>query len=38
VTDAVLAVARRPRLRRPLIRFLGAQPGVLDRLIAWGLR
>jgi len=38
VADAVLAVARRPRLRRPLVRFLGSRPGVLDRLVAWGLR
>ena len=38
VTDAVLAIARRPGLRRPLIRWLGAQPVLLDRLVAWGLR
>jgi flavin-dependent dehydrogenase len=37
VTDAVLGIARRPRLRRPLIRALGARPGLLDRLVAWGL-
>lgn len=37
VTGAVLAVARRPRLRRPLVRMLGRQPGLLDRLVAWGL-
>jgi 2-polyprenyl-6-methoxyphenol hydroxylase-like FAD-dependent oxidoreductase len=38
VAGAVLAIARRPGLRRPLIRWLGARPGLLDRLIAWGLR
>jgi flavin-dependent dehydrogenase len=38
VTSAVLAVARRPRLRRPLVRWLGRRAGLLDRLIAWGLR
>jgi 2-polyprenyl-6-methoxyphenol hydroxylase-like FAD-dependent oxidoreductase len=37
VTGAVLAVARRPGLRRPLIRWLGRHPGLMDRLIAWGL-
>jgi flavin-dependent dehydrogenase len=38
VTGAVLGIARRPRLRRPLIRWLGKRSGVLDRLVAWGLR
>lgn len=38
VSGAVLAIARRPGLRRPLIRWLGAHPGLLDRLVAWGLR
>ena len=37
VTNAVLAIARRPRLRRPLIRMLGKQPALLDRLVAWSL-
>jgi flavin-dependent dehydrogenase len=38
VANTVLGIARRPRLRRPLIRWLGANPGLLDRLVAWGLR
>lgn len=38
VAGAVLAIARRPRLRRPLIRWLGAREELLDRLVAWGLR
>jgi len=37
VTRAVLAVAQRPRLRRGLIYLLSRHPGLLDRLIAWGI-
>jgi 2-polyprenyl-6-methoxyphenol hydroxylase-like FAD-dependent oxidoreductase len=37
VADITLAIARRPRLRRPLVRWLGARPGRLDRLVGWGL-
>ncbi len=37
VTRAVLAVAQRPRLRRGLIHLLSRHPGLLDRLIAWGI-
>lgn len=38
VTGAVLGIARRPRMRRPLIRWLGNRSGTMDRLVAWGLR
>jgi flavin-dependent dehydrogenase len=38
VTGAVLALARRPSLRRPVVRWLGAHPVLLDRLVAWSLR
>ncbi len=38
VAGTLLAIARRPGLRRPVIRWLGAQPSLLDRLISWGLR
>jgi len=37
VTRVVLGVARRPRLRRPLVRWLGRNPRRLDRLISWAL-
>jgi len=37
VTRAVLGLARRPRLRRPLLRWLGRNPRLLDRLISWAL-
>lgn len=37
VANVVLAVARRPFLRRPLVLWLGARPGRMDRLVAWGL-
>lgn len=37
VAGAVLRIARRPRLRRPLVRMLGKQPALLDRLVGWGL-
>jgi flavin-dependent dehydrogenase len=37
VCRSVLGLARRPRLRRPLLRFLGAHPRLLDRLIAVAL-
>ena len=33
----VLAVARRPRARRPVLRFLGSHPRLFDRLIALAL-
>jgi len=34
---AVLALARRPRARRPILGFLGSHPRLFDRLIALGL-
>jgi flavin-dependent dehydrogenase len=37
VTGAVLGVARRPRLRRPLLRWLARRPTRLETLIRWGL-
>jgi len=37
VCRSVLGLARRPRLRRPLLRFLGAHPRIFDRLIAAAL-
>jgi menaquinone-9 beta-reductase len=37
VCRSVLALARRPRLRRPVVRFLGRHPRLFDRLIALAL-
>jgi menaquinone-9 beta-reductase len=37
VTEAMLALARRPSLRRRVVRFLGKHPRLFDRLVAWGL-
>jgi hypothetical protein len=37
VCRSVLALARRPRLRRPVVRFLGSHPGLFDRLISLAL-
>jgi flavin-dependent dehydrogenase len=37
VCRTVLALARRPRVRRPLLRFLGRHPRLFDRLIALAL-
>lgn len=37
VCRSVLGLARRPRLRRRVVRFLGSHPGLFDRLIALAL-
>jgi flavin-dependent dehydrogenase len=37
VCRSVLALARRPRLSRPILRFLGSRPRLFDRLIALAL-
>jgi len=37
VTGAMLGLARRPGLRRKVVRFLGRHPHLFDRLVAWGL-
>ena len=37
VCRSVLALARRPRLRRPVVRFLGSHRRLFDRLIALAL-
>jgi flavin-dependent dehydrogenase len=37
VARVVLSVARRPRLRRKLVRWLGQRPGQLERWIRWGI-
>ncbi len=37
VTSAMLAMARRPRLRRRALRFLGSHPKQFSRLVAWGI-
>lgn len=34
VAQSVLALARRPRLRRPLVRLLGSCPGLFERIVA----
>ncbi|MEW6366435.1 MAG: NAD(P)/FAD-dependent oxidoreductase [Acidobacteriota bacterium] len=37
VARAVLALARRPRLRCRVVRFMGAHPRVFETLVAWGV-
>ena len=34
LTGAMLMLARRPRLRRPLVRWLGGNPRVFERILA----
>ena len=38
VCRSVLGVARRPRLRRPLVRYLGKHPRLFERILALALR
>ena len=37
VTSAMLAMARRPRLRRRALRYLGLHPKQFTQLVAWGI-